>query len=396
MAAIIRPGNIRSNREKIAELATIGATRNLDVERGTWKWTKLELPPKYQLTRRAIEIIDLAGRLVMDDMYQFGVRRLGFKNNETQRREFINQIGRYNHRVQGLTMAAIVRSGLGPFAVAGTTFNLLGVRNVTGRPGVSAKSKAAAVGLWIATLAPLISTFVIARMVNQAITGDPNGRHGVPVGAVDTGLDNKDGRPIYVDLFKYGGARRGARILGLNAAMNKWANPDIPAGQAVAQAFKESGNTLMHPALGPAVQAMSIFTQRRPIGIETPEVVAAPRPDESGMYERVMGALTHGLNPIASAVGKAEETQTSAMESIRDTLGRTAGVGTASTTTQAAIHGARLRDYAEDVARRAKRIPIEGGQRIRFIAESVSGLPPKDAARVRMIVLRERGAMLSR
>jgi hypothetical protein len=226
-------------REALAELAKDGMLRGGD--HSGW-------------SGKLLEKIDKAGRLVMSDMYDNLVQRGLAKDTTEGRRLFVNQLGQYNARLQGEVMRWMKAKGWSPFVVAGTTFNRLGVRALTGSPAVEAPTPRAAAKLRATQLlGGLLGVFGTAAAINYAAHGKLS-IPGVPLTGVYLGKKDTQGRPAYVDIGKYTGLSRGMRLTGATAAVEGLRAGDRPA-KIVDNAVLDSIGSMLHPWTGPVLRA---------------------------------------------------------------------------------------------------------------------------------------------
>lgn len=274
-------------RQELAKVAEIGASRQ---------------PHEGAMgLNRLIGMVDKAARLVRNDMYDNLVERGWAKDSESGRREFINQVGQYNSRLMGQMTAKFKEWGLSPFVVAGQTFNRNALRRVSGTPGIQAASTAANVKLRATELAGLAAYLVaIPAAINYALSGKPQGRSGVPFGAIDTGKTDDNGKAIIVDPQQWTGVRRGLRLTGVNSLLASRERGDLPARTADMVARDMIGG-FIHPYAGPLVNtALTAAT-----GYNAAMFRQAPKaaPGHSQMAENAVAAAKQ-LNPF---VGNAIE-----------------------------------------------------------------------------------------
>jgi hypothetical protein len=162
--------------------------------------------------------LDKAGRLALDKMFDNLVDRGWTEDKEENRREFVNKMGQYNSRLMSRWSQNLRDSGISPFIVAGKNFNRLAVQRLMLSQGIKAANPEQLAKMKIVDGVGAIATLIALPIAaNYMITGKPLGRAGVPAGAVDTGKDDKDGRPIFVDFNQHNLFRRGMRATGLMA-----------------------------------------------------------------------------------------------------------------------------------------------------------------------------------
>ena len=271
-------------QERVANLARIGALR-----------------PEHEgggKTAQALGAMDKAGRLVMDELFDTLVKRGLKTDTDTNRREFVNQLGQYNQRLQPKWMAMMKDWGVSPFIVAGTTYNRMGAKALIGGHGGEATSLGAE--------AQLRSTQIMRNMIIPAaaaaamtylITGKPMSK-GVPLGAVDTGKKDDKGNPIYVDLLDV--TRRGMNVTGTGKVMDGMISGREP-GMIADSAARDIVNNNLHPFAGPGAKAgvEAVTGQKFGIGLG-PTGPAAPV-GQSQALQNVKNAGKE-INPLLGGI----------------------------------------------------------------------------------------------
>ena len=274
-------------QKTVAELAEIGAVRDVeDVSR-------------FQFNKKVIGLVDKAGRLVRNQMFDNLAERSLIKDSEPARREWVNQMGNYNGRLMGQFQRFFKEAGFSPFVVAGRNFNRMAARRIMLDPGVKAASPAAAAQMRAVEAFGLLATvWGVSSLVNYFTVGNPNGRPGVKQGQIDTGSTSKDGNAIVIDPAQWTGVRRGLRISGIQAVME-----GLKAGQGprkiTHQMIQDILGGIIHPWAGPAVSAPVIAaTGHTPTFYKESE-------DPYDYGKNAMAALRQ-LNPMAAAAIKAQ------------------------------------------------------------------------------------------
>jgi hypothetical protein len=204
--------------------------------------------------QQIIHEADTAARIIMNRFFDNLAERKLVLDTEENRRNFVNQVGEYNTRLQGPIMRAAKQSGLSPFIVAGRNFNRQGRWAVTGNPGIEAASTNAAVQMRVLNLLGTAALFTLPMFLNYLTSGKMTGRAGTPIGAWDLGLepDPKTGKHKVIDLLNWTGARRGMRSIGLDALIQGLMNGDH-MNDIAGNALQDAGNTIIHPWNGPAI-----------------------------------------------------------------------------------------------------------------------------------------------
>jgi hypothetical protein len=277
-------------QKQLAGLSEIGAMRAKPVSGNAL----------LDFNHRVIALVDRAGRLVRDDLYQNLVRRGLVTSSEAGRREWVNQMGNYNGRLMGQFQRFFKEAGFSPFIVAGRNFNRMAMRRLAGSPGIKAANTAAALEMraieWLGTAATL---FAIPSVINYFTTGSPSGRSGVKMGQVDTGKDREDGSHLVIDPAQWTGLRRGLRISGVGAIAEGIRRGGT--GKEISQAaLRDVLGGIVHPWAGPAVSAVSVATTgKSPTGYRE-----SHNPYD---YEENIKAALKQLNPVVESIFKAHE-----------------------------------------------------------------------------------------
>ncbi len=300
--------------KEVAQFSIVGAGRGDSTRPG---WTKIP-----QIGSAAIRLVDKAGRLTMNQLFDQLVEAGFAKNTEQNRREFINQMGQYNSKLMTKTQQLLRESGLSPFIVAGKTFNKLGLKRVTGSPGVDVPTripsnipgveidsyKAAAQVRAYGLVGLLTTLFVVPIVANYIINKKPFGRPGTQVGQIDTGKD-RNGKHVVIDPAQWIMLRRGMRITGVNAVVNDLINGDLGKDTAK-QAGGDILSGIIHPYMGPPVDSAFIYaTGKDSSGFQkaTYPSSAASRLEAAALnVNPVLESIYRGTEQrdVAGAVGK--------------------------------------------------------------------------------------------
>lgn len=273
-------------RAELAEIAKIGALRG-------------ESQGKY--TAKLIAIVDRAGRIAMNRMYDNLVERELADKGEAGRREFINQVGQYNERLHGRIMSMLKQVGASPFVVAGKTFNRLGLKQLVGGHGVKPISRLAGAQIRLTqAFGGAMTLIVVPALMNYLLHKNINGRPGTPFGAIDTGKDDSDGKHIVVDPAKWTGLRRGMRISGLDATING-VRTGQSGGRTRDTAIRDALNGFLHPYAGPLVNAAVTVGTGHAFSLGNKQDAPTVQPGKSQFAENAKTALAN-LNPTVRSI----------------------------------------------------------------------------------------------
>lgn len=208
--------------------------------------------------------LDIRARLIM---YRL-VKEINPGATPQELYHFVNQLGNYIPALQSDVEGFFKRTGLGPFATAGTTMLRNGVNAITGmgpmpKPGVEMRA-------WQQFTGGLAVMLIIWALVNQAMTGKypwddkdsklmqikvPNQfRHS----NLGNALWGKGSTPGYVNLGFFNPLpMRGARLLGLPGAYETH-QLHGSTGQMVEAAQRDFLNAITQPGMGPVPRALFV------------------------------------------------------------------------------------------------------------------------------------------
>jgi hypothetical protein len=236
---------IRKEKAEIARLA--GLRPHYEVEGGV---LRLLSKPQHDFLYKT----DLAVRLILNRRFKNLVDRGLVDNTPEAKADFINQIGEYNRKVLSRWESSLRDIGLSPFIVAGRAMNRMGRRLVTLDPGFKPKDKKAAMEARLIQASGLAMATLVPALINLITTKSMWGRPGTPIGAIDFGpnFDTEDGKRRGFDLFQLMNLRRGARQLGVDAALN--GIKDGASFKQISQNILDDAKVVsMHPFVGPGV-----------------------------------------------------------------------------------------------------------------------------------------------
>jgi hypothetical protein len=360
----------RNNEAQIKELAEIGALREEHPAGGspfnpaTW-------------TSKAIQWADKTARLSLDDAYKRMADAGLVDKSETNRREFVNQVGQYNKRAQGAYVRFLRDSGISPFITAGKTFNAMAVRTATLDPGLEAASLPAATALRVNQLSKWVGAIGMITAANYLVTGKAAGRPGVPLGAIDTGKDDANGKPLYYKVFDMLGLMRAARVTGVRGFVEA-KRSGLTNADAVDSATRDVVNTVTGPLMGPPIRFLSTV-MNTPVAMGIGKPVASVARGESQTLANVTQAVIHASPLLASIVDRFK-TGGSFMESMQRQFPRylpQSGKSPDMMANYAEYVGrAQTRSFTNDVIGQARK--LEPKARKEFLDNAFSRLPNKD------------------
>ena len=192
-------GALGDKREAMLDLLEVGAAK--EAYRGAG--------PVTGLINKIDQGVRLNSAAIFDRMAKDG----WVENTETNRREFIAQVGNYNKRLQPRLIQMLRDTHIQPFATAQHTFNVMGLRRLGMSPGMKASSNAAALALRADIAAGWLGFAAIVGTLNYMLNGNVTGPPGTRLGAV--GWIGDDKRVHQFDVGRLTGFTRGARALGL-------------------------------------------------------------------------------------------------------------------------------------------------------------------------------------
>jgi hypothetical protein len=260
---------LQNNQRQIAELTEIAAMR--------------AFPRTKNPFSRVLHWADKTTRLMLDDTYQSLVREGVLEDTETERREYVNGVGQYQRRLQGIFTRLAKDVGFGDFIVATKTFNTLGFKMAFGAPGAKPTSTLAWGALATNMAAKWVGAFVLLGVLNYVFSkkkgGGFQGRPGVKVGDWDTGLTTKRGEPLTVPFMDILGPGRALRETGVRGYITS-KKLGLTENQALENAFKDVVNSAISPAIGPPVRFAHVAMFGREPTLGAPQIAPAASPEQ--------------------------------------------------------------------------------------------------------------------
>ena len=372
-----------TDQQHMRELATIGALREPHPEGSKWN------PMRFGAA--LIQHLDTRTRLQLDRMYG-NLRDQGLvQNSETARREFVNQVGQYNKRAQGPMMRWFRDTGLGPFATAGRAFNVLGARTAMLHPGAPATTPAARIALATAMASKIAGTALLIGATNYVLThnqgGGTLGRPGVRIGTIDLGKDDKNGRPLTLDLANLLGLGRAARVTGIRGALESSRN-NLPLGTVLDSAYRDIVNSWVSPFAGPTIRAATIAATGQQPAVRVPPTAPTVPPGQSQALQNIKTAAVE-LSPISAGIHDSLQPGSTGWEWAQKQLGRfTLQPGKAPSMMAnypRIVDRAQASAYMDDVIRRARN--MDSSARRAYVNDAINNLQPADRPHARQQVI---------
>jgi len=283
--------------KRVAELARIGSMREHGADTGGGFVSKLN---PFTHVGNFLTLMDRAMRLTMDRAYDRMVKRGDIVDTEGGRRDFVNQLGNYNKATQHRLVALLRDTGLGPFATAGSTYLINGLRAVFIRPGLKTTSMGASARVNAEMIGRLALLPMMAAVANYAQWGRVDGDDETPIGAVKLGTRN--GKTQYFDLMGLTGLSRGLRSIGVLPVLESQRSGAQRAGAnwqtGTGEGLKQMLIAALHPGFGPIVDVGHVaLTGQNTMGTH---VSTRAGKGESQPWNNAMAAAWE-LNPLAKA-----------------------------------------------------------------------------------------------
>lgn len=366
----------QDNKLQVAHLAEIGAMKGQGPHT-SWFFLSRWLG-------NTIQKADKVTRLVLDDMFTNMAKKGYVVDTETNRREFINQVGQYNHRAQGALKRAVRKWGVGPFVTAGTTFNTLGFRTLALRSGAEATSKASSALLGINVLSKWIGASVVVGTLNYLLTKDKGGgafgRPGIPLGRIDTGLNDENGNPLSFPFFDLMGLGRGLRATGIRGFVEA-KRKGLNLQNAVDSAGRDVFNSNTSPFFGPVVRFGAIAASGYQPAVNVPRESPVVAPGDSQVGQNFKTALVDA-NPILKSFVLSQQPGQGWLAALHQQLPRFSLVPSQNAEMMqdypAIVRRAQATQFIEDVIGRARKMNMS--ERTAFVNESINRLDPADRA----------------
>jgi len=280
--------------QRLVELARIGAMKEEGIEMGELANQGLRRFDPLHWGGRFLDFAQKIMRLTLDDAFSRMDRQGLVVNTETNRRDFVNQLGQYLKKAQQKFIVWLRDTQIGPFATAGSNYAIQGVRAVTMNPGADATSFRAAAQMRAEMLGKTLALLTGGVwLTNYLLWGRPGGDDNTPFGNIKIYTD-KDGYTHSFGLMSLTGLSRGMRQLGL-MAMSEGLPRGQMAGQIADKTFDNFVDSWMHVGAGPIVSfSHTTLTGRNMIGMNVAEKA------EPGESQRMLNlrAAIRNANPL--------------------------------------------------------------------------------------------------
>lgn len=312
-----------------------------------------------------IKRIDQGVRLNSAKVYD-GLADAGWvPDTETGLREYVNGIGNYNKKLQSSFVRWLRDTRVNPFATAGRTFLASGLREMTLSPNVKATTLPGALAFRVEKAAGIIGFGVLVGTLNYLLSGNALGPKGTRLGSV--GWIGDDKKLHQFNAAKMVGLDRGPTQLGILPALEA-KRAGLPLNSQLKAAAEAIGQTGVSTVAGPLNQfAIKAITGYRP-GIPpvreskpiAPQKEDNLNPLKTQIAENIKTAVQQANPAIDALVSRLQGK--SLDEIMRRQLSRYYPTTAQSTKTIEAlpkiVHSKDIKDYAEGVAKEARRLPL--------------------------------------
>lgn|GEM_PF-3834190 len=350
--------SLGDQRGEMLKLAEINAAKN--PYGGTMGWI--------------LNKIDQGARLNAAAIYKRFVESGIFPDTETGLREFVNQTGNYNRKLQTAWIRLLRDTNVQPFATAHRTFMARGLREMVLDPGTKANSKAMAIALRAEKAAGIIGTIAVVTALNYLVSKSASGPPGTNLGSV--GWIGDDGKLHQFSVVKLMGMDRGFRQLGISQAVEA-KRLGLPVGSQLKAGVSGAGGTAVQGISGPLNQfIVKSATGYRPGVPMVPEakVVAPQDPNNQNILktqlaQNIKTALQQANPLIDAIVSKAEGKPLD--EILQKQFSRyTPRTGQSPETIKALpkiVHSGEIKTYAESLSKEARKLPLS--QRRKYVRQ---------------------------
>jgi len=345
---------LTASTKQLASLAEIGA---------------LKEPYQGTMLSPFLNRLDKGIRITLDNVYQ-GMKDKGLvEDTPASRREFINQVGQYNKRLQGPIIRALRETQVGPFATAGRAFNVLGARTAILSPGIKSATAAHAAALRGEQIAGIVGIGAIAAAWNYAKTGQIS-PPGVRLGDLylSTEPNGRQHTLALSDMLGYGRAMRVTGARGVIEAKRS----GLSTAEAIDKGLSDVSSAALGPAMGPLPNFISMATagKRATLLLDANATTEAPKmPPDSSVPQRVanLGYAAVQANPIAGTgydIYQGKLPSEIAARQLTRFAPRSAPSADLIDVLPRIVTKQRMEDYIDDIARRARKLSPDAAEKL--------------------------------
>lgn len=342
-----------------------------------------------------LNYVDRGSRLVSHDIYRGMAENGWVEDSETGLREFVNQMGNYNKKLQPFILRFLRDSQVQPFATAVHTFNIMGVRRMFMQSGAKPAGHFARLALMADIAAGWLGFLVAIGVINYLVSGNSEGPKGTKIG--DIGWIGDDGKLHTFPAGAMTGFMRGPRITGLQAYVES-RRLGLTPEQSVNSSVKAVENTGLTYFTGPLARFITVGTSGyRPGAPMVREAKPVPPtaefdPLKSQLAENIVTGLRTST-PLADAVAGFSEGKPISEIAQRQFSRFSPRAGLSEETIASLpkiVKQAEINDYADALSKEARKLPIN--QRWQFVYQRMQKdqLTP-DVRNAALIEMRKKG-----
>jgi hypothetical protein len=284
-----------------------------------------------------------------------------------------------------------------PFVTAGRAFNVLALKTAMLDPGVKTTSAASRIAVAATMASKINGALMLIGTLNYVLThnkgGGVMGRPGTPLGAVDLGVDDKNRRPMTLDVANIIGLKRAARVTGIRGAADSQ-RYNLPIGTTLDSIYRDLQNSWTAPFLGPVARTASVAISGQAPAIGVPRVAPVVPPGQSQTVQNLKTAAIEA-SPIIAGIHDSRQPGATGWEWLQRQAGRfTLQPGKPSqmvaTPNRYAgiVDRAQAASYIEDVISRARK--MQGPDRNNYVRQAIMNLQPADRPHA-LLTLEQRG-----
>ncbi len=360
---------------EMARIAEIGAGRKAPTPKAVGARRLDPVARVGDATGKLIHLVDSAARVQLSRAFDRLVEKGLADNTDTARREFINRIGQYNAALQPSWMRLLRGTAIGPFVTAGTSFLREGARRLILSSGVDTSSPQARIKLMAPMLSRVIGASAQVGLINYLLVGNPFGRKGTPLGAIDTSKDDENGNPKLIDAFNVFGYRRGMRSFGIDAVV-AGREAKLPLGEIVEDMLGDAADAISRPFRGPGVEFGYTAATGRTMGYRSRQV-AEKVPFGQSQRLANLKAAARELNPLGDILAGSNKKPEAwdVGKALAPSVFKTGRSAQSVDNARAAREHVKDEDYLKSVYDQAAQMPAD--DRRKFIDNAWTRVPPQ-------------------